>query len=132
MANERMDSSIDNANNAGEASARAGDLLIAGGGYVGLCVALAVKVSAPHLGVTVVDLAPADAAVNDTRASAIAAAASRMLEQLGVWQQLAADAQPINEMIVTDSRLNDPVRPVFLTFADEPTAGGRPASPSRT
>ncbi len=26
-----------------------GDLLVAGGGYVGLCVALAVKTAAPHL-----------------------------------------------------------------------------------
>jgi 2-octaprenyl-6-methoxyphenol hydroxylase len=106
-----------------------GDLLIAGGGYVGLCVALAVKTAAPHMGVTVVDLAPADAAMTDTRASAIAAAATRMLGQLGVWQELAADAQPINEMIVTDSRLNDAVRPVFLTFADEPAASGAAGQP---
>jgi 2-octaprenyl-6-methoxyphenol hydroxylase len=126
MANESTDLSTADTPMRAAHPGSTGDLLIAGGGYVGLCAALAVKVSAPHLGVTVVDLAPADAAVRDTRASAIAAAASRMLEQLGVWQQLAADAQPINEMIVTDSRLNDAVRPVFLTFADEPTPAGAP------
>ncbi len=100
-----------------------GDLLVAGGGYVGLCVALAVKTAAPHLSVTVVDIAPANAALSDTRASAIAAAAARMLERLGIWNELAANAQPINEMIVTDSRLHDVVRPVFLTFGDERAQG---------
>jgi 2-octaprenyl-6-methoxyphenol hydroxylase len=92
------------------------DILIVGGGYVGLSIALATKNAAPHLDVTVLDGAPVSAIENETRASAIAAAACRMLDQLGVWPQLAADAQPINEMIITDSRLHDVVRPVFLTF----------------
>lgn len=101
-----------------------GDILVAGGGYVGLSVALGVKLAAPHLSVSVVDLAPADALASDTRASAIAAAACRMLGQLGVWGELEPLAQPINTMIVTDSRLHDAVRPVFLTFRDEnPQAG---------
>ena len=101
------------------------DVLIAGGGYVGLSVAVAIKASAPHLQVTLVDAAPAQAITKDERASAIAAAASRMLEQLGLWQELLPHAQPIAEMIVTDSRTSDPVRPVCLTFGDaaEPTAG---------
>ena len=94
------------------------DCLIAGGGYVGLSVAVATKASAPHLDVTLVDAAPEDAVSRDERASAIAAAASRMLDQLGLWKGLLKDAQPINEMIVTDSRTSDPVRPVFLTFGD--------------
>ncbi len=94
------------------------DCLIAGGGYVGLSVAVAIKASAPHLSVTLVDAAPKAAISNDERASAIAAAAGRMLDQLGLWQGLLKHAQPINEMIVTDSRTNDPVRPVFLTFGD--------------
>lgn len=94
------------------------DCLIAGGGYVGLCVAVAVKASAPHLKITLVDAAPQDAISKDERASAIAAAASRMLDQLDIWQNLLPEAQPIREMIVTDSRTSDPVRPVFLTFGD--------------
>jgi 2-octaprenyl-6-methoxyphenol hydroxylase len=36
-----------------------------------------------------------------------------------------AEAQPIREMIVTDSRMLDPVRPVFLTF-DGDVAPGQP------
>lgn len=99
------------------------DCLIAGGGYVGLSVAVALAASAPHLHVVLVDAAPAGAVNNDERASAIAAAATRMLDQLGVWRDLLDDAQPINEMIVTDSRTNDPIRPVFLTFGDAGSAG---------
>ena len=94
------------------------DCIIAGGGYVGLSTAVATKASAPHLSVTLIDAAPEAAISMDERASAIAAAASRMLDQLGLWQGLLKHAQPINEMIVTDSRTNDPVRPVFLTFGD--------------
>ena len=100
-------------------------VVVAGGGYVGLSTALAMKASAPGLDVVLVDAAPADAVTRDTRASAIAAAAARMLDRLGVWERLAGGAQPITEMIVTDSRTEDPVRPVFLTFgeAGDPTAG---------
>ena len=95
------------------------DVLIAGGGYVGLSTAVALKSEAPHLRVVLVDAAPADAPVADERASAIAAAASRMLDRLGLWDAMSAEAQPIEEMIVTDSRTADPVRPVFLTFGDD-------------
>jgi 2-octaprenyl-6-methoxyphenol hydroxylase len=92
------------------------DIVIAGGGYVGLSLALAVRQASPHLDVLVVDAAPADAWKREERASAIAAAASNMLDALGVWQQILPDAEPINKMIVTDSKTSDPVRPVFLTF----------------
>ena len=95
------------------------DITIAGAGYVGLATAVALKSSAPHLSVTVIDAAPAGVWRNDTRASAIAAAASRMLDRLGCWEAILPEAQPITEMIVTDSRASDPVRPVFLTFNGE-------------
>ena len=95
------------------------DVLIAGGGYVGLTTAVALKSEAPHLSVVLVDAAPADAPVADERASAIAAAASRMLDRLGLWETMRAQAQPIEGMIVTDSRTADPVRPVFLTFGED-------------
>ena len=95
------------------------DVLVAGGGYVGLCCAVSIKHAAPHLDVTVVDPVPEHVNEKDERASAIAADAIRMLDQLGLWQGLVKDAQPINEMIVTDSKPPDIVRPVFLTFANE-------------
>lgn len=99
------------------------DLAIAGGGYVGLSLALALKQADPTLKVAVIDPKPMDTLSRDPRASAIAAAASRMLEQLGVWQDILPKAQPINEMIVTDSKLRDVVRPVFLTFGGEASEG---------
>ena len=92
------------------------DVLVAGAGYVGLSVAVAIKDAAPDLAIRVVDAAPDGVWRRDGRASAIAAAASRMLERLGVWSAIQPEAQPINEMIVTDSRTSDAVRPVFLTF----------------
>jgi 2-octaprenyl-6-methoxyphenol hydroxylase len=92
------------------------DMLIVGGGYVGLSVAVATKQAAPHLSVEVIEAAPAHVWEKDERASAIIAAASRMLGVLGLWDEIAVDAQPITRMIVTDSRTADPVRPVFLTF----------------
>ncbi|MGV3550292.1 ubiquinone biosynthesis hydroxylase [Rhizobium sp.] len=92
------------------------DILIGGGGYVGLAVAVSIKKAAPHLSVTVIDAAPDGVWKKDARASAIAAAASRMLDALGLWEKMLPEAQPINRMVITDSRTSDPVRPVFLTF----------------
>ncbi len=101
------------------------DVLIAGGGYVGLSLAVSVKKAAPHLDVMVIDGAPEDVWKKDERASAIIAAASQMLDVIGVWGEIEPDAEPIKRMIVTDSKTADPVRPVFLTFEDE-AADGRP------
>ena len=50
------------------------------------------------------------------RASAIVAAARRLFEAIGVWDKVADEAQPILDMVITDSRLQDAVRPTFLTF----------------
>ncbi len=108
------------------------DIVIAGGGYVGLSVAVAIGQAAPGLKIAVADAQEADAIENDTRASAIAAAAVQMLERLGIWREVSDDAQPITEMIVTDSRPGDVVRPVFLTFANEepsPQSGPRTDRP---
>lgn len=101
------------------------DVLIAGGGYVGLSLALAIKVGAPDLAVAVVDLREPAQADKDGRASAIASAARTMLTTLGAWDRLADQAQPITEMVITDSQTRDPVRPVFLTFDGE-TRDGEP------
>ena len=101
------------------------DVLIAGGGYVGLSLAVSLKKAAPHLDVLVIDGAPDGVWQKDGRASAIIAAASQMLDVLGVWSEIEPDAEPIKRMIVTDSKTSDPVRPVFLTFEDE-VVDGRP------
>ena len=105
--------------------ARMPDILIAGGGTAGIAAALAVARSAPDLLVEVIDAKPPGAGGRDERASAIAAAARRMFEQLGIWESLAAEAQPILSMEITDSRTGDAVRPVFLTF-DGSVSEGEP------
>ncbi len=95
------------------------DMMVVGAGYVGLAAAVAVKQAAPHLNIEIVEAAPAHVWEKDERASAIITAASKMLDVLGVWDEILAHSQPINRMIVTDSRTADPVRPVFLTFDGE-------------
>lgn len=108
---------------AAPASPARADIVVAGAGYVGLVSAVAIKQAAPELDVLVVDAAPDGVWERDTRASAIAAAAIRMLTRLGAWDAIAPEAEPIREMIVTDSRTSDPVRPVFLTFGGEAEPG---------
>ena len=99
------------------------DVVVAGAGYVGLATAVAIADAAPSLKIVIVDAAPEGVWQKDGRASAIAAAAIRMLTQLGLWHELEPEAQPITEMIVTDSKTADVVRPTFLTFGGEAQPG---------
>ena len=117
---------VDPRHDADPAPAARADVLVAGAGYVGLSLAVALKRGAPHLDIRVVDAAPEGVWRKDGRASAIAASASGMLDRLGVWPALLPEAEPITEMVVTDSRASDPVRPVFLTFG---TIDGGPDAP---
>ena len=90
------------------------DVLIGGAGFAGLALAIALRQGlAPSFSVTVADPALARPP-KDARASAIVAAARRLFETIGVWRDI--EAQPILDMVVTDSRLADVVRPVFLSF----------------
>jgi len=101
------------------------DVLIAGGGFAGLTLAIALRQAlGASFAVAVADPGLGRAAAgDDERASAIVASVRRLFETLGVWQRVAADAQPILDMVVTDSRLGDAVRPTFLTFAGEVEPG---------
>ena len=95
------------------------DILIGGGGMAGLSLAIALRQAlGAGAAITLADPGLQRSAA-DARASAIVAAGRRLLETIGVWQAIAAQAQPIHDMVVTDSRLNDAVRPVFLTFDDD-------------
>jgi 2-octaprenyl-6-methoxyphenol hydroxylase len=95
------------------------DVLIGGGGLPGLALALALR-QALGTSFTVMVADPALAgSKRDERASAIAAAARRLFEAIGVWRAVENRAQPILDMVITDSRLTDAVRPTFLTFAGE-------------
>src|SRR4051794_35964605 len=103
---------------------RRADVVVAGGGFAGLALALALRQGlGASFRVVVADPAFAADARPDPRASAMAAAARRMFETLEVWDAVAEDAQPVLDMVVTDSKLEHAVRPVFLTFAGDVEPG---------
>src|SRR5262245_50441024 len=92
-------------------------IVICGGAFAGLALALAFRQGlGAEIPVIVADPALAARPSRDPRATAIVAACRRLFEALGVWDQVA-DSQPILDMVVTDSKLEDATRPVFLTFA---------------
>jgi 2-octaprenyl-6-methoxyphenol hydroxylase len=100
------------------------DVVIAGGGFAGLALAVALRQGLGEgFAVTVADPALASPQSKDMRASAIAAAARRLFEAVGAWQAVADRAQPILDMVVTDSKLDDAVRPTFLTFGGDVEEG---------
>lgn len=99
-------------------------IVIAGGGIAGLSLALALKRAlGTGFSIVVADPALGAAARPDNRAYAVAAAAQAMLQTLDIWDAIVATAQPMTEMIVSDSRSGDVVRPVFLTFDGEVEPG---------
>jgi 2-octaprenyl-6-methoxyphenol hydroxylase len=100
------------------------DVTIGGAGFAGLALAIALRQGLGEtFSVTVVDPALASAVSKDPRATAIAAAARRLFEAIDVWHAVADQAQPILDMVVTDSKLDDAVRPTFLSFGGEVEAG---------
>jgi len=79
------------------------DVVIAGGGMVGLALALALGRAGAR--VAVVDRATAPAQLDpgfDGRVSAIAAGSQRALAAIGAWDGMAAAAEPIREIRVSD------------------------------
>jgi len=93
-------------------------IVIGGGAFAGLALALALRQGlGAEVAVIVADPALAVRPSRDGRATAIVAACRRLFGALGVWGDIASTAQPILDMVVTDSRLEDATRPVFLTFA---------------
>ena len=102
------------------------EVVVGGAGFAGLALAIALRQGlGDPFTVTVADPALAHARSKDPRASAIAAAARRLFEAIEVWDAVAENAQPILDMVVTDSKLDDAVRPTFLTFGGE-VEGGEP------
>src|SRR6202140_3335828 len=99
-------------------------IVIGGGGFAGLALALAVRQGlGPRLPVLVPDPALGSRPSRDPRATAIVAACRRLFDAIGVWDRVAAGAQPILDMVITDSKLEDATRPVFLTFGGHVAPG---------
>jgi 2-octaprenyl-6-methoxyphenol hydroxylase len=93
------------------------DVVIGGGGFVGLSLGLAL--ARGGLEVAVADPVPppeAEAPQFDGRVSALSAASVRLLRALGVWDGLQASAQPIESILVTDAKLGEAPSPFSLYF----------------
>jgi len=93
------------------------DVIVGGGGMVGLT--LAVALARGGLDVVVADPVPKGAVLDarfDGRVSALAYASVRMFGALGVWPHLEAHAQPINDILVTDGRIGGQPSPFSLHF----------------
>lgn len=117
------------------ATARDADIIIAGGGPVGMAQALAIAGPQARAKLSVLLVNPqklkaAGAPQTDGRAYNLAASSMRMLQALGLGEALAPHAQPITKIIVTDNP-DGTVRPPLLNFdnRDEtPEGAGEPAS----
>ncbi len=93
------------------------DLLITGGGLNGPALALAA--ARAGLSSTVIDALPEPARKNaafDGRAYALALASVRLLRNLGVWDRVAENAQPMLEIKVSDGRAGQGASPFFMHF----------------
>ncbi|RXV66746.1 2-octaprenyl-6-methoxyphenyl hydroxylase [Roseovarius sp. A46] len=93
------------------------DLLIVGGGLNGPALALAA--ARAGLSSTVIDALPEPARKNaafDGRAYALALASVRLLRNLGVWERVAENAQPMLEIKVSDGRADQGASPFFMHF----------------
>ncbi|MCB1366251.1 MAG: UbiH/UbiF/VisC/COQ6 family ubiquinone biosynthesis hydroxylase [Rhodobacteraceae bacterium] len=93
------------------------DILIAGGGLNGPALALAL--ASGGFSVTIVDAQPLETLTDsdfDGRAYALALASTRMLSALGIWDQVAANCQPILDIIASDGRAGEGAAPWTLHF----------------
>ncbi|MEP1767030.1 MAG: FAD-dependent monooxygenase [Sulfitobacter sp.] len=93
------------------------DIAIVGGGLSGPTLALGL--ARAGLRVTVIDAQKAQtrmAADFDGRSYALALTSVRLLEGIGLWGAVADDAQPMNEIKVTDGRAGEGPSPFFMHF----------------
>ena len=104
-------------------------VVISGASFAGLALACGLgQVLGPEDRIALIDRsAGPGTAKHDSRASALSAGSQHMLNALGVWPALAAEAQPIASIEITDSDLEAGVRPVLLTY-DNVTDAHEPAT----
>lgn len=105
------------------------DVVISGASAAGLSLALALaEASEGDLRIALVDRTwPPTAVRHDVRAYAFSAASRHMLQALGAWSPVTPHAQPVRRIEITDSRLDDGIRPIVLTY-DNVLEDGEPAT----
>ena len=100
------------------------DVVIGGGGFVGM--ALALGLAQGGLSVAVVDPVAAAEALDegfDGRVSALSYTSLRLFRRLTAYEALAPFAQPIEQILVTDARLGKPPSLFSLHFDGEEIGG---------
>jgi 2-octaprenyl-6-methoxyphenol hydroxylase len=91
--------------------------VVAGDGFVALAAALSLRRELGAEARIVMAAEPQKrSSAKDGRAFAIAPSSRHVLAALGVWRELEEGAEPILDIVVTDSRLGDVVRPRLLSF----------------
>ncbi len=103
----------------------AADVAIVGGGMVGMTLAAAL--GSAGLSVAIVDAevpAAMTAAAFDGRSSAIAFGSQQVLAGIGAWAAMAAEAQPILDIRVSDGTATGGVSRLFLHYDHRDLAAG--------
>lgn len=91
------------------------DVIISGGGLVGL--SMAVALAQAHMQVCVIEQGDMPAQLEpqfDGRTCAVSLGSKRILDSIGAWQPMAAHAEPI-----TDIRISEGHSPFFLHYSHE-------------
>ncbi|HCP81471.1 MAG TPA: 2-octaprenyl-6-methoxyphenyl hydroxylase [Octadecabacter sp.] len=91
------------------------DIIVAGGGLNGSALALALAQS--EFSVALIDPLEDQLVVDDEfdgRSYALAVASQRLLGAIGIWEQVAENAQPILEVVVSDGRAGEGASPLIL------------------
>jgi 2-octaprenyl-6-methoxyphenol hydroxylase len=120
----------------GAAAASLADIVIVGAGLIG--ATLAVALGSAGLRVVVIDRVPGSAQIApsfDGRTTAVAHGSRCALEAIGVWQDIAAHAEPILDIRISDGRLDaaggpSPMSLLHLHFDHrQASRAGVPAAP---
>jgi 2-octaprenyl-6-methoxyphenol hydroxylase len=95
------------------------DIVIAGASFTGLTLARSLGLAlGGEARIAIIDRqqVPGTGRSPDPRAYAISAGSRRMLDALGVWRELESAAQAVERIDITDSRLENAIRPVLLSY----------------
>ena len=111
---------------AGAATDMETEVLILGGGMVGMTLANAL--AGAGVATVVIDSAPQETVLEtayDGRASAIAHGSAQVFRGIGLWPHVAADAGPMVDIRVADGTVADGPSPLFLHY-DHRALGDQP------
>lgn len=112
------------------AQRQAFDVVISGGSFAGMALARGlIQAFDGDVRIAIIDRAPPASVterskISDARAFAIWSGTQTILNRLGVWPALADKAQPMRTIEITDSALDDGVRPARVVYDATTKNGG--------